>query len=1072
MESHDDPNDLAQLVQHGFQMLQARMGLLAVQFFYAAHQKSAGQFAQAFRSQSEANEARIPWDVQRAVLTQGLQAFDETFPALLTQLVAPRSQTGTPAQPSTQASASMLIGVLDQLGAGGGMASPKLLESMLALSATLPEPARAQSLPALLKALVRSGLAMQFEQQVEQLMHGFTAACAATAWMGFITCAGPLVKPQHGQWAVDAFVHSQPDELALPALVATALGTFSCAQLFTLPQQQMLIKALLRCEAWPSLVRLFDTCCARTLCDFLLDFGDQKLWETLMRTPGFARGYTRELLRCGRVQVVSAIVSRFIDVRERSEVAILGVAQGMLEGLHRNDDDWRQLITLVISLDTAGATAGCETLVTCLRQLGMLSELHIAHLMQAADGWDPLPRLRYLLSLIRGQSGHVAPQLWAAAVDAARQIPLDAIAPHLAHTAFTQSSTWAPAPDEIAMALLDMLAASGSPDWPGVLTFFDDMPCACVLHWLAVPGHDAARAALLHDKRAAAKLVRQCLRLAPGLLDKLLDGVQLPPQQVVDLARVLGACSAEFPQLQTAIAAALKSWAKHLPPDGAKEVGNIADRVVRLAAHMPSTAASSPHDSVVPGFNVSAVSLQACLDLLSRAQWWPPVKPGGQVTKPGTPDHDAQMAASAMLKAYASMPDSADLYQAALVNVATAHSLQLASIAPVAAYRKHLETTYPHLNWSLVWHGNAALKADDPVRKHAPSVMTSALSTLLDRWIMAVLEAATSLWVQSQPHPDRRKAVVDALAPHLKPLLLALVPDTPDLEDIDASQIDALVESLVMRDGLPDYDSYVLDRLFVSGSLTMEPAIAGHVQALLKAGGELLHGAESACVARLAQATGELQAKLKQLDVKEAPPAFETYSFEVLDKDNPECLLIDPKKLRTDLSPSKAQGAMLIECLVGPCLLVGVRDRSGDLVALARCFLCGSPTDLVCDWIDLNPQWIEYTRHRFGPYQEQRLSATGWDIFIDLVQFLITVKDRIGAQRLMVAGAIVSHGGWFLYPQAKYDNGDLTYEVLGERKLHLQSALWRLANKASRNSAEFVRYYDPQDISRDKIPPF
>lgn len=959
---------------------------------------------------------RMDWGRQLSALMSGVRDLGAPFPELLHLMI----QMGTPPDgPGDEA--RRLITIMQKMISRDQILAVGSFPAMFDMYENASEQGRAKALPELLETIVKFNVTENFQAKVLHLMGTFTAAWAATAWMYFVKNGGSLVKPEHHRRAAQAFLSCTPNE----TWAARTLDWLLCihdkpdSQIFTPPEQQAMLERLVTLHQWSSLISQLDTYRAPQVCALLFTNADLAFWVELRDTYHVRR--VARVLASARKEIkapvedfpISRLIEHCITSREKNLHVIQELMRGMCDERYIDSDDWDNLLTLVeLLIDSKGATELCLTLSSCLWELDLFSYQRKLRLVNLCANWEPDTKLHFLVRLIAGVKGHVGPTMWDRVLSTAKASSLNDmnLVKDLVSAAFAQSSTRKSAPKKVAIALLELLAASAFTDYAAVLVGETDISVETI-EWLqGTPSGRTALLKLLKNPETMSQLLSRITRIAPQHLHDTLTNVKdiSPTTLLFGLCEVM-VMEDKPPQTAAMVVDVLRHWVALLPAP----LQRIAALVLDAAA--PSTHASSgptSSDPILPGFNAPLSKVLRCIHLLSDDRQWAKIS-------------DSKL-----------RNDQRNMYLAALVNAAAEGSLKSMSLDPQShAWQKN----FPKINWDHVYHGNAATLP--PGRKAVdPKLITLSpeVCGVVTDWIHGMLAVVDSLLGESKDHADQRKAVVSALTPHLKPILMTLMcAAVPGLCAIDPSHIEELIRAATEgRHPARLFDNELFDRLLTKKG-ELAPAIAQHVQALQEAGHSLLKKAKSNedpdCVCALAKTFAQLQQQVGQAQFRrKIKNNFGCFTIETINKDEVACLLASTS-LKIDLAPWKSSGHLLAASLAGPVLFAGARDIRGALVALAMCPVCTYPEYpdqiLLCDSIHLSPVCF--------PQLGGELSPAGQLIVDGLLEHIVNVTALVGASKPLITS---QYRTWYNIPAPskplKIDTKQLKV-VAGDDKLLL-----------------------------------
>lgn len=947
--------------------------LEAVQMLQRLSKSMGARFAAAFDAQSKAEEDKsFQWQRQLSALMNGALSMTTAFPELFTLLLRPRFK-------GRGAGTQAVMDVFNKMATPGGNASPTIVKSLLtAFQGLADERTRAETWGELWRLLFRIGAARKLGNDMLQMQqHGFSGAWAATVWMGFIKCGGSYVRRDVDlPHAAQLFLNCTPNEtVAITTLVDILIEDTrgNGRPRFGNQDLQPMLQRLQALRAWPALEALLETSLFKTVFLLLVPSKSPSFWQS-MRERDCLRSLVRELVRDNDIDSIELILENWIETKESNPRLIRELTRGLRESRCKDETVWDMLLTLLEQLDARTATLSCLTMASSLWKLDMFGRNRRQRMFDVAWKWRPQKQLRYLLRMIIGAQGNFGPTIWEFVLDLVKspEIRIDAqMAEDLVRAAFQESDAWQPAPDDVAIKLLNLLAASKFAADPTALVLTDRMPCRIVLEWL--PGKDghAALVPLMQDQASCVKLLCQCAKISPDSLHLVLSNTkgQVKPELVLKGLCQVMALKCRTPAIASIVVDALKDCGKDLPDP----LSRIAMLVIDAVIHGPGPASEDP---MIGKFGAPLSQVLQCIDLAADESRWQ-----------GVPTSELRGA-----------------YAHILASAASGGSLQLENIPGIKDFHAELQHGFPNINWNYVNQG---------IPKPLTTIHISLQETIAVLPLgQAIVNAIDALLQQSARDQGHQQAIMKALAPHVKPLLSALMPGSSALAAIDPSTIAALVNAVQSNPGFA-IGVEVFDHLLDPTQSHLSPAFVADVQALEAAGQQFLQNDALDCVDALAQALDGLADQVEsaafQMVCKHWDKHLGSYQIEVIRKNDPECLFLGQGGLTTDLSPWKESGHLLIACLTRPYVLVGVRDGRGKLVMLAKCALCrlsGTPI-LICDKIDMSPVCFDDMRAGF-----RQLSRVGEILLEKLMSQLVVVRQAIGVKRVVVPWSALGDLRW------------------------------------------------------------
>lgn len=923
MEFSNSANELQNTIDSAFECLglNQRSKAIALLFSVSTHAGFDKAFRDASRKLAQAKPplTSMKWWQQQKAFARGLQKFAKPFPLLWSLIFEVRSTR-------PDAPLRTMRGVLRHVGGPGLKPGPEAFDEAFKAFASLSEQWRAENLGLLTAALSRAELDKNFGPQIRSALHAISPAWSATAWIAFVTSGSHLVSPDDCANTVKALGQRTTKERDALVILINTLSTLQGAHLFSDAQITAIFRHLANNREWAHVASFLRTRWAPLVCNSLFAPDQARPWGALDEW-GFVDLLVAELLRSGQVAAVSEIVAYCVRLGQDDLALVVRLTIALGDGRHAVEADWDLLIGWLHGLDEESAVTTCTSFVSALYKTGLFTEERKQRLVLLTRSWPDEQKARYLSNLIAGCCGDVGPNLWKIALDLAKEHGFQFIGMRhrFVDLALTQREGWKPAPDEIAVELLQFLtqslAGKANTQWPDVICE-KSRPSAATFKWLLGPGAPVL-ADLCKRIRPARLLMAQAARIAPEFLlalpplDKLAS-----PNDLLGIIFAVAETLAQQAPLNAHLADLLRRWTDLLPPP----LGPLASLAMEVIKQRSASGQlPQPLTLARPGspFKTLGRPVQQCLELSANPDGW----------------RSVQWQAA---------------YQAALANALIRPSLQLDTLETLFVYRRELRTPAPKVNWNIVFNGDA----QESIRL----CTVPAAGECLTAWCTAIYRVVAALCDCGAKDAGRHKTIVDALAPHLKPLLQALVGEQPKLVAIDAVSLPQLLAAaLPSRPTLDSLDGELLRRItdrFNQQAPALKKDIAGHVAALLQVGQAQLQGDDAQRIGNLQAAHKALVALITGADFALQREVFGFYTLEIMSKDLPDCLLLG-HAIEPRLAPDGSRACAMLDRLAGPWVLVAVRDAAGVLVAMAWCVLCTIPSSKllvpVCDLISVKP---------------------------------------------------------------------------------------------------------------------
>lgn len=698
------------------------------------------------------------------------------------------------------------------------------------------------------------------------------------------------------------------------------------------------------------------------------------LWRAL-EVRGFMGALATAAMRQRLFDRVPVLINYLVEhPRAWAPDSIAELAQAVIRGdAPLEECDWDNLVNLVCLLSADDASRTVIWICKDLKKFGSMTPDHARRLQSCARSLTSLAYLKLFMNLAESVEASVLSDGWESALRAAVSLPLSEVDLAIDFAKCVLVPTRAEIPQEWISAVLDQLLVPGTLQAAVVATFGADIAPRKAI-WDKLSGQTKSLAALAANERAVVNL----WKVAPDLWAHMPVITTIVPSDKLTLwaiEQVWVLC-----------------WRKIGTPSAWIFAQDLLQHV--------------PHGDQLALALVIRVALEE-----GAAGGWCTVKPAvvdglkPLLNKRSVEDWGAVVR-------FAMSSQKTGLYREALFRALNSGLLAWERSPLIASHRALLRASDTSINWDCVFFGRPPAGAGNAGDLILCRFSTSpVLAPVLETWVEAIRAAALSVvgW-QARLGQDQKKPVSDKLQVLLRVLLnmvrggsdksiesWKLAPKT-GFTYLITQALGAEGESVLVREEILKGIVELQDKKF-----RLKRTLQQSIDALL----ELAHKADARVAETLAQAHTSLQLVVGAANFKAMFDTFYFYTAEILNKDSLECLWLG-QDVSCCLSPTGLKKAELLDRLVGPWVLVAVKNGRGEVVATAWCVLCKEDQDhatvLVCDFVDSRPSLRMQVK---GPGGRDVMCPDGRLVLDNLLGVALErAQAAVGAARLYVAWPI------------------------------------------------------------------